>query len=109
MFKRNNIAVLQSLFQEHDGPWAETDPAFHRIENLLAISMEPMDYQKRIRDKGIDVSDVNVLDGLDEEDCAAVLTYHFRMDRFSEGHMLQIANNGYLARLVECMERFAQD
>lgn len=31
------------------------------------------------------------------------------MNRFVEGHLLQLANNGYLRKMADCMVRLAQD
>ena len=44
---------------------------------------------------------VNKLNSLTKEELATVLTYHIRMDRFFEGHLMSVANDGQLYEILK--------
>lgn len=80
------------------------------VETLLTTGiMLVFDYNAWIRESGTDIYDADKLDTYDLLTLRKILTAHFRMDRFEEGHFEQLIQSGYMAAYVRALAKFMEE
>ncbi len=74
--------------------------------DLAGFPIIGFDYDTWIKEFGLDINDVDILDQLDLDTMQKIMTSHIRINRFVRGHLQHLITTGYMAKFVQSLQRF---
>lgn len=103
MIEKIKFQNVIDILAEKDLPMGIADADFQKVCTILIKGTQVFDYKAWLGDNSIDINDPEVVKTMGLDELQKLLTVHFRIDHFTRGHLLKLANNGYLANLTKRM------
>ncbi|MDR2008856.1 MAG: DUF6508 domain-containing protein [Bacteroidales bacterium] len=74
--------------------------------DTAGFTLTGFDYNKWISESKIDIQNIDNLDQHDLETMRKIITAHIRINRFVDGHLNKLIDNGFIQSFVQSLNRF---